>query len=485
MITFWIIDKPITVFNREREWSDLSRFISSTTARLGIVYGRRRLGKTHLVEHLAIATNGLYFCAAQQPAAANLADLSTAVSEWLSGPRPIRYASWDEALDHLLHLPRRATPSVIVFDEVGYLVDQMPSFPSLLQRALDRRPRPTQRLLLAGSTQSVMRKLTASGQPLRGRANLELVLEPFGFRDASSFWGVSSGRLAVLLWSVVGGTPGYRELCDDDAPQSERSFPAWISRYVLSSSAALHREGRVVVMEEAALNDTAMHWAVLSAITAGATTRSAVAKALGRPSTALGNSLAVLIASGLIAREEDPLHRRRSSYRVDEPIVTTWKEIVEPIERRLLRSDPQRLFDDLEAPLHARVVAPAFEQLTRDWAMRHATETTLGGPVTTVGSSMLGRGGDSPNGAQIDLVAIDRDAAGRQTVRAIGEAKHRNRPIDMTAIAKLEALRTRLGSPCAKLLLACDAGFDRDVVRLDRHRTDIELIDADRLLHGS
>ena len=485
MIPCWIIEKPITVVSREREWADLTRFVSSTAARLGVVYGRRRLGKTHLIEHLATAANGLYFCAAQQPAAANLADLSAAVSTWLPRLRPIRYTSWDEALDHLLHLPRGATSSVLVFDEVGYLIDQMPSFPSLLQRALDRRPRPTQPLLLAGSTQSVMRRLTASGQPLRGRANLELVLDPFDFRDAASFWGVDRARVAVLLWSIVGGTPGYRELCDDEAPTSEASFPEWISRHVLSSSAALHREGRIVVMEEAALNDSAMHWAVLSAITSGATTRTAIGRAIGRPSTALGNSLSVLVSSGLIAREEDLLHRRRSSYRVDEPIVTTWKELVEPIERRMLQSDPKRLFDDIEAPFHARVVGPAFEQLVRDWAESHANESTLGGAVTAVGSSRVGRSPDDPNAAQIDLVAVDRDAAGRQTIRAIGEAKHRNRPIDMTAIARLEALRTRLDCPAAKLLLACDAGFDRDVVRADRRRADIELVDAERLLRGA
>jgi hypothetical protein len=192
----------------------------------------------------------------------------------------------------------------------------------------------------------------------------------------------------------------------------------------------------------------------------------------------------MLTQSGLVARDEDPLHGRKSSYRIDEPILTTWKELVEPIERRVLHGDPHRLFDDIEAPLHARVIGPAFEQLVRDWTFNHASQTTVGGNALLVGSSSLGRALDGPNTAQIDIVAVDRDAAGRPKVLAIGEAKHRTRPMGIGQLHRLEALRDRLRSSTTKLLLACDAGFDRELERAARTRSDIELIDADRLRHG-
>lgn len=489
MIRFFIIQnlliqKPSIVFDREREWSDLVRFATSPTARLGVVYGRRRLGKTHLVEQLASATNGLYFCAAQQSSAANLADLGRMVSSWTG--TYTRYESWDDALSHLLHMPA-SNGGVIVFDEVGYLIEESPSFPSLLQRALDRRPRPTIPLLLSGSAQAVMRELAASGKPLRGRAQLELVVHPFDFRTSSAFWGVSNARLAVLVWSVVGGTPGYRELCDDEAPRSEAQFPNWLGQHVLSPSAALHREGRIVIAEEAALSEPTSHWAVLAAVTSGATTRERIAEQVRRPSTSLSNSLRVLTSSGLIERVDDPLHARRSQYRVAEPIVTAWKELVEPIERRVIRRDPQELFDDIESALHDRVVAPAFEQLVRSWADYTASPETMGGNVTAVGASMIGRSFAGPDSAQIDLVAIERSPSGQPRLLAIGETKHRLRPVGLVVLHRLEELRERLskkGTGEIRLLIACDAGFDRDLVRIARKRSDIELIDADRLLMG-
>ena len=491
MISSFIIDKPITIFERDREWSELMRFVASPTARLGLVYGRRRLGKTHLVDHLAREAGGLYFCAAQQSSAANLADLSRAVTDWLGGSNPIHYSSWDEALQHLFRLEANGNqPShVLVLDEVGYLIESDPAFPSLLQRALDRRPRPSAKLLLSGSNQAVMRNLTASGQPLRGRANVEIVLTPFNFRSTAAFWGIRDARTAILHWSVVGGTPAYRELCDNEAPSSERDFPRWMSRHLLTDSSALHREGRVVVMEEASLVGPTSHWAVLSAITGGASTRDAIAEAIARPATSLSNSLAVLTSSGLVARVDDPLHARRSTYVIDEPIVTAWKELVEPLERRIVRGDPSRMFDDIEAPLHSHVVAPAFERLVSNWAAAHASDDTMGGRATAIGHSHLGRGFGDAMSAQIDLVAVERQPSGRRRILTIGEVKHRNRPAGVAELRRLEMIRDRLlarhdTTAFPKLLLACDAGFDRDLLRLDRTRSDLELVDADRLLHG-
>jgi hypothetical protein len=55
--------------------------------------------------------------------------------------------------------------------------------------------------------------------PLRGRAGLELVVHPFGYRDAARSWGISDPKLAVLVHSLVGGTPAYRrELVREDTP---------------------------------------------------------------------------------------------------------------------------------------------------------------------------------------------------------------------------------------------------------------------------
>ena len=76
--------------------------------------------------------------------------------------------------------------------------------------------------------------LLSGPAPLRGRAGLELIVQPFGYREAARFWGISDPRLAVLVHSVVGGTPAYRRELVHDTPAGLADFDAWVTRTVLN-----------------------------------------------------------------------------------------------------------------------------------------------------------------------------------------------------------------------------------------------------------
>jgi uncharacterized protein len=107
-------------------------------------------------------------------------------------------------------LDETAPGGLAIIDEFPYLVRAEPALPSLIQRMLDQRAWGEQergtRLLLCGSAMSVMGGLLAGSSPLRGRASLELLIQPFGYRTAAEFWGITDRRLAVLVHSIVGGS---------------------------------------------------------------------------------------------------------------------------------------------------------------------------------------------------------------------------------------------------------------------------------------
>ena len=121
------------------------------------------------------------------------------------------FAGWEDALRYLFALADRQ-PMPRIIDEFPYLVKASPAPPSLLRREIDSRG-PGQgrgnraRLLLCGSAMSVMGGLLAGNAPLRGRAGLEMVIKPFGYRDAAHFWGVTEPEAAISLHAIVGGTP--------------------------------------------------------------------------------------------------------------------------------------------------------------------------------------------------------------------------------------------------------------------------------------
>lgn len=221
------MDKPAELFDRDREWADLTRFLRSARPgpALAVVSGRRRQGKSVLLEAAARASGGVYLPAIEATSAEALRLLGQQLGEATGSPGPLAVDSWSQAADLLMTLGADG-PRLVVLDELPYLARAAPELPSALQRALGPgRPASRTRLVLCGSSMSFMGGLLSGSAPLRGRASAELLVRPFDFRTAARFWGLSDPALAFRVHAVVGGTPAYRrEFVGDDA---RLTWPIW------------------------------------------------------------------------------------------------------------------------------------------------------------------------------------------------------------------------------------------------------------------
>jgi hypothetical protein len=250
---------------------------------------------------------------------------------------PLRFADWNEAVTFLYASPELRA-AVVVIDEFPYLSDVETALPSILQREIDRgasrQAGPS--LLLCGSALSVMGRLLAGGPPLRGRANLELVVRPFDYRLAARYWRITDPRLAVHTHAVVGGTPAYRAYLSDDLPRNQADFDDWVLRTVLNPATPLFRDARYQLAEEVAgLRETSLYHSVLAAVAAGNNTRGGIATHVGRKATDLTHYLNVWEDTGLLVREEDMFRSGRSRYRIAEPLITFYEVVCRPQWGRL------------------------------------------------------------------------------------------------------------------------------------------------------
>lgn len=82
------LTKPSRVFDRGPEWSALTAFVSRPLphAMVGIVSGRRRMGKTYLLRALVEQCGGFYFGATEATEAESLRQFSAAVAEYTGSP---------------------------------------------------------------------------------------------------------------------------------------------------------------------------------------------------------------------------------------------------------------------------------------------------------------------------------------------------------------------------------------------------------------
>jgi uncharacterized protein len=421
-----VVSKPGHVFDRDREWGGLSRFAGNAhrSALLGVVSGRRRQGKSFLLEALATATGGLYFPALEETEAVSLRAFAAALTrQGIVVSRPL--ADWGDAIRLLLSAVCDE-PRVVVIDEFPFLVKASPSLPSVIQRELGPGGAGRDsmaRLLLCGSAMAVMGQLLAGQAPLRGRASLELLVRPFSYRDAASFWGAHDPRLAVMLHSVVGGTPAYRrEFVAFDAPEDLGDFDSWLVRTVLNPQSPLFREARYLLAEETEIRDPGLYHSVLGAIAAGNRTNGGIARFIGRKSADLTHPLNVLEDCSLVVRAPDVFRRGRWTYQVAEPLVNFYEAVMRPEWFRLEAGLAQAVWRDQRAAFLTRVLGPHFESLCRSFAQSSGADL-FGVPVGEVGSGTVNDPG-SKSQIEVDVAVFAPAAPGEsRRVVSLGEVK--------------------------------------------------------------
>ncbi|WP_345680527.1 ATP-binding protein [Yinghuangia aomiensis] len=423
--------KPPRVFDRDAEWRSLAAFASraSSQAMLAVVSGRRRMGKTYLLRALAEQTQGLYFGATAATAAESLRQLGAAVADYLGAPAPFTFATWDDAVTFLFGLadPTRGDgPQVVVLDEFPYLAKVVPELPSLIQREIDRhQTQPSRmRLLLCGSAMSVMGNLLAGSAPLRGRAQLELVVRPFDFTAAARFWEVADRPdLAARLGAVLGGTPAYRrQFLADDVPRDLADFGDWVCRAVLSPRSPLFREARYLLAEETDIRETSLYHSVLAAVAEGNTTRGGIAGYIGRKAVDISHPLNVLEDSHLLTREADIFRQGKSRYRIAEPLITFYEAIMRPAWGRLELGQADRVWAASAERFAAQVAGPHFEAMCREYLLGDGSHLAHGS-LGEVGAGVV-TDTHTRTSVEVDAAVVERGSGGRRPrIALLGEAK--------------------------------------------------------------
>jgi len=151
-------------------------------------------------------------------------------AQGMGGPAwgSLEAGDWGALLAVLLHACQaEGRGLVLVLDELQYLLAAEPALPSILQRLWDTfRDRVRLHVVLCGSALGVMGRLGDVGQPLHGRFDLRLKVQPFGFREAGEFapqWPLVD---RLRLYGVFGGLPRHLAEVDPDRSLGDNAAAA-------------------------------------------------------------------------------------------------------------------------------------------------------------------------------------------------------------------------------------------------------------------
>jgi hypothetical protein len=315
--------------NRERELRALHRACDDDGG-LVVVSGRRRVGKTALIDRFAQERRSIFLPGTRAPVGEALRRLEERIRTALP-PRPGdlldlgHLPSWDAALGYLL--ARAADePLLLVLDEFPYLCEADQTLPSTVQARWDHRGDSRLSMVLAGSHVGLMEDLVAADAPLFGRADAHLRLLPFTWREARLLVGGDDAETWLEAFCTIGGMPRYLSLWDprDDLLTN-------LTELLDGPGAPLGDEGTVVLQE---LTPGSAPARVLEMVALGASTFSAIRERTGLAPASTSESLALLEALGLVERVtpvgEDARRTRRVRYEVRDPFLRLWLALVLP-----------------------------------------------------------------------------------------------------------------------------------------------------------
>jgi uncharacterized protein len=425
-----------------------------------LLRGRRRVGKSRLVTEF-VARSGLpyvYFQAARHaPPARELVHLAEAVATSTLPDAALARDSTPTSLTAALTLLATAlpqTPSIVVVDELPWLLEAIPGGAGELQRAWDLRlsHKPVL-LMLLGSDLTMMEQLGAYDQPFHGRAT-DMVLEPMNPRDVARIAGLDAfGGFDAYL--VTGGLPLVAREWDAGTGLAEYLDAAFST----STSALIVAGSRVLDGE---FPEETMARQVLTAIGGrGERTFTGIQNAArGEPlnASSLSTSLQVLAAKRVISGDV-PLSIRPSvkdrRWRIADPGLRFWLAFVEPALAEIDRG---------RGDLASRRVQRAFPAW-RGRAVEAVVRTALSRLLPDERWPDVGAvGGWWPrnNNPEVDLVGVDR-ASGTSRLAFAGSIKWRQgAPFSASEASTLarDAAAVPGAAPQTPLVAVCPAGAD-------------------------
>ncbi|MET7474193.1 ATP-binding protein [Streptomyces sp. NPDC005648] len=300
----------------------------ATRGRAVIMTGRRRVGKSRLVQEFC-DRSGLPYTVFQATRGRNpvaeRADFATALgpltgAELVAG---LRAADWNQALRSLALALPDDTPSIAVIDEVPWLMEGDGEFEGALQTVWDRylSAKPVL-LILVGSDMAVMESLQSHGRPFFGRA-AKMTVRPLHLADVQAMTGLGAAD-AVDALLITGGFP---EIVQSWRPGTCRAD--FLEESMGNPLSPLLAAGELTLLGE--FPEASHSRAVLEAIGSGERTFSTIASQAGGagalPSGTLAPLLNTLQAKRVVAADL-PLSAKPDTknkrYRIADPYLRFW-----------------------------------------------------------------------------------------------------------------------------------------------------------------
>ena len=451
---------------RERELNVLENLYASDKFEFAVIYGRRRVGKTALINQFIGNKKAVYFMGVESNAKQNLENFSKSIIEYSSGiETETSFLSFQAALEYLFKLAEKER-LILAIDEYPYVARSSKSLASTLQLLIDKYKDSSKlMLILCGSSMSYMEDhVLAYKAPLYGRRTAQMKILPFDFEETCHYLKRLSEEDKALIYGIVGGTPQYLLQMDDRLSVEDN-----IKNTFLNPISFLYEEPVNLLKQE--VREPAIYTAIITAIASGASRMSEISGKVGEDTNVCSIYIKNLISLGIVQKETPYGEKvsRKSVYSIEDNMFRFWYRFVLDNNSVIARGAADMVYKRIEPKL-SEYMGKVFEDICKQYLWKQLLIGKCPVEFTSLGR-WWGNDHIEKCQAEIDIMGEqDKDTA------LFAECKWTNEKVDVGVLETLVKRSSLFFYNNKYLYLFAKSGFTKGCIDEANKRGNVTLV---------
>lgn len=327
---------------REKELKQLNAAYNSGRKELGVIYGRRRIGKTRLIDQFVSDKNHIFYQAKEDSSYGNLRSFSYEINKLMSLPINFIYSNWQEALD-ALSAYFKGKRFVLCIDEYPFITKQDSSFSSIIQEYFDHSENNLM-LLISGSDVSLLKnEIQNKESPLYKRKTFEMNIQKLPLEEAILFLKNCNDETICSYLSIMSTFPYYLS-----AINTNNSFEDEIKRLIVNEYGPFFNLPENVLSKSTKPD---IYNSILFAIANRKTTISEISTFTKEETGKISKYLVTLLNSDIVSKRTTFNGNRKNNYYViSDPLLKFWYKAIYPNQNRIVINNDM-VFEELKTDL--------------------------------------------------------------------------------------------------------------------------------------
>ena len=414
---------------RDKELKDLNKRYSKGNLECVVVYGRRRVGKTALINEFCKGKPTVFFSALSASSKENLEALSKAIYE-KENPgaetAPV-YPTFDAAFNEITRMAEEER-LVFVIDEYPYLAKANKSISSRLQHIIDHTWKNSKLfLILCGSSMSFMEyRVLGYESPLYGRRTGQYKIQALTYKEITEFNHDLTAEQQAFIYGVTGGIPHYINKLDVDGDVDDA-----LKENLFNTSSYLYEEPENLLKQE--LREPAIYNSVITAVAGGASRSNEIATKVGIESPICAKYLKVLLELGILVKKTPITEKagKKTIYAMGDNFFRFWYRFVPQHISAISADRIDKIYDPIIKKHYPDYMGHIFEQMCREYLFLYAEDVPV--VLSDIGSWW---GTDSKEKKEVEIDIVGTPVEGNEYI--IGSCKYKNSPV---GVDELELLK--------------------------------------------